>query len=221
MRDCCGEAATAGGSSLESRQDESMRAIASNLALSATLTLVSSLLAGCSSATGEPGSGGSGGSSPAGATAARCVGQPVEAYTIRDRDSCAAQGSTWDSSSLECRGTTFTVHCSRADESGLSPDGKRAMCLDMPGCGFTETDGSVTHPTGHCEGTKTPCSTLDQATCVMQTGCIWYSSGGCSNLNGAQWLDNVGCAELQLSNTVSYSVVKSACERALGCAWKP
>lgn len=94
------------------------------------------------------------------------------------------------------------------------------MCLDMPGCGFTEADGSITTPAGHCEGTKTPCSALSgKDGCNSQTGCFYFMSSGCEAQNGFDWLDNAGCSNLQISSTVSFSVVGSACQRAKGCAW--
>lgn len=175
------------------------------------------LVAGCGG-DGQPGE--AGGGAPTGA-AARCVGQAVEAYKVRDSASCLLQGSDWDSVNDECRGTVFSVHCSRADESGRSPDQIKSMCLDMPGCGWTENDGTVTHPTGHCEGTKIPCAGLAEASCKEQSGCTYFSSSGCESTNGFTWLDNVDCSSLQIADDVSYSVVRSACQRAMGCTWVP
>jgi hypothetical protein len=141
---------------------------------------------------------------------------------MRDSDSCRLQGADWDSSTSECRGTPFQVHCSRADESGLAVPAKKAMCLDMPGCGWTEDDATISSPSGSCSGTKTPCGALDQTACSSQPGCNFLASqGGCVPKNGFSWLDNADCAGLQIASSVSYSVVKSACERALGCAWAP
>lgn len=168
----------------------------------------------CSASSSTVGSSGASGAGPApGGGPARCVGKAVGAYRMRDRDSCTLQGSTWDNVNLECRGTTFPVSCDR-------PSAK-AACLDVPGCGWTEDDGSVTKPSGQCEGTKTPCSSLskDRDTCVSQTGCSYFSSTGCESKNGFSYLDNVDCGNLQISETVSFSVVRSACQRAKGCTW--
>jgi hypothetical protein len=172
---------------------------------------------GCEQA-GPSAPGGAG--APQGPGAARCVGQAVEAYDANDSTSCILQGSDWDGVNHQCNGTVFTVHCSRADESGLPVEAAKSMCLDTPGCGWTESDGTVTHPSGRCEGTKIPCATLDHATCEHQPGCIDYSSG-CENLNSFTWLNNVDCPYLQIADDVSYSVVRSACERAMGCKWVP
>ncbi len=164
--------------------------------------------------TGEDGNG----TPPTGSTA-RCVGKPVEAYTMRDRASCEAQGSDWGDTYLECRGTRSPVNCARTDGSSRPEEALRSACLDMPGCGFTEKDGTVTKPTGRCEGTKTPCSALQEAECNSQPGCFYYSTTKCTPRNGRYYLDNSDCANLQISNTVSFSVVRDACRRAKGCTW--
>ncbi|MBK8213354.1 MAG: hypothetical protein IPK71_06330 [Myxococcales bacterium] len=181
----------------------------------------SALLVSACTITTVPSSGGEGdegGEGPPSATAARCVGKPVEAYTMRDSASCANQGSTWSDTYLECRGTSFVVNCARADTSGRPEEAKKIMCLDMPGCGWTEPDGTVTKPSGRCEGTKTPCSAFSQTECRSQPGCTVESSS-CKARNGRYYLDNMGCENLQISNSVSFSVVRNACQRAKGCTW--
>lgn len=136
-----------------------------------------------------------------------------------DSESCSLQGSTWRDNALECAGTSFTVNCARADSFSRPVEAKKIACLDMPGCGWTEDDGTVTKPTGRCEGTKTPCSALPQSECNSQPGCIYFSSSGCTVKNGRNYLDNMGCENLQIGNTVSFSVVRNACRRAKGCTW--
>ena len=138
---------------------------------------------------------------------------------MRDRASCSAQGSDWNNTHLECRGTTFVVNCARVDSASRPEEAVRAACLDMPGCEFTETNGTLTKPTGRCEGTKTPCAKLPQSECTTQPGCFYYSSGGCTAKNGLYYLDNMDCSSLQIAKSVSFSVVKSACRRAKGCTW--
>ena len=173
----------------------------------------------CSIQAGPAGSGSSPEGTPAGSVSARCVGQPVEAYKVRDSSSCRAQGSEWDNTNLECRGTRFVVNCARAESSALPEAAVRTACLDMPGCGFTEADGTVTKPSGRCEGTKIACSKFSQAECNSQPGCFYYSSEGCTVRNGKYYLDNSDCPSLQISDSVSFSVVKDACQRAKGCTW--
>lgn len=171
-------------------------------------------------ATSSSSSGSSGASGPPGSTAARCVGKPVEAYDVNDRESCVKQGSTWRDTARECEGTYFSVNCARVDSSTSPEETVRAACLDMPGCGYTEADGSITKPSGKCTGTKIPCKSLsDEDSCRSQSGCIFYSSTGCEPLNGYNYLDNVDCGGLNISQTVSFSVVRSACKRAKGCTW--
>lgn len=148
----------------------------------------------------------------------RCVGKPVEAYTMRDSASCAKQGSTWSDTYLECRGTSFVVNCARADADSRPDEAKKIACLDMPGCGWTEPDGTVTKPSGRCEGSKTPCSAFSQTDCRSQPGCTVESSS-CKVRNGRYYLDNMGCENLQISNSASFSVVRDACQRAKGCTW--
>jgi hypothetical protein len=173
----------------------------------------------CSIQTGPAGSGSSPEGTPAGTTSARCVGRPVEAYKVRDSGSCSAQGSTWDNTNLECRGTSFVVNCARVEYAGRPEEAVRMACLDMPGCGFTEADGTVTKPSGRCEGTKIACSAFSQTDCNSQPGCFYYSSEGCTVRNGKYYLDNSDCPSLQISDSVSFSVVKDACKRAKGCTW--
>ena len=187
-------------------------------------------LAACSSATTGTGSGGTNGSSGASGTApngdapSRCVGKAAEAYTARDRETCALQGSDyWDSTHLECRGTTFPVSCERGDQSFSSqPDAARKVeCLDIIGCGWTEPDGTITKPSGHCAGTKQKCITFatDDA-CRKQPGCFFYpSNGGCVDFNGTIYLDNVDCSSLNFGPTLSVSVARSQCKRTIGCTW--
>ena len=89
----------------------------------------------------------------------------------------------------------------------------------MPGCGWTEADGTITKPTGRCEGTKTPCAAYsDSDSCRSQTGCS-FLAGDCENKSGSNYLDNADCGSLQIGNSVSFSVVRSACQRAKGCTW--
>ena len=144
----------------------------------------------------------------------------MEAYDVDDRESCVKQGSDWRDTDHSCRGTLFVVNCARADSTTGPEEVVRNACLDMPGCGYTETDGTITKPTGKCTGTKTPCKSLsDEASCRAQTGCFYYSSSGCEPLNGYNYLDNVDCANLNISQSVSFTVVRSACKRAKGCTW--
>ncbi|MBS2014032.1 MAG: hypothetical protein JST00_14175 [Deltaproteobacteria bacterium] len=185
------------------------------------------ILAGCtatsvgvpSSSSSSSSSSASGGAPAAQGGASRCVGKPVEAYTVDDATSCFLQGSTWDSRNLECRGTSFTVSCARVEGFERPEEAKKIACLDMPGCGWTESDGTVTKPSGRCEGTKTPCSAFTEATCKSQVGCTVDTRSGCVAKNGSIYLENVGCENLQISNSVSFSVVRDACERAKGCTW--
>jgi hypothetical protein len=149
---------------------------------------------------------------------ARCVGRPVEAYEMNDAESCLLQGAEWDDFYGDCRGTTFTVYCARAEEIDLPFDVQRQKCLDMPGCGWTEDDGSIRRPSGRCEGEKIPCHLLSEDLCDSQPGCISLDAG-CEVLSSYTWLNNVGCENLQIADDVSYSVVRSACERAMGCSW--
>lgn len=145
------------------------------------------------------------------ASSARCVGDAVPSTQMRDSESCAKQGAQWDGSSLECRATPFVPSCERGANEG--------DCLDMPGCGWTDDNGNVVHPSGSCTGDKIPCASLAEATCASQPGCIYFTSTGCEDKNGYNYLDNVGCAELQVGDDVAFSVVRSACQRAQGCTW--
>ena len=142
---------------------------------------------------------------------------------MRDRETCSLQGSDWNDFGLTCRGTTFRVSCARGDESFDSrPDeARKPACLDIIGCGWTEPDGTVTKPTGHCDGTKQKCSTFTaDDTCRKQPGCLPGSSPtGCSDLNGKHYLDNVDCSSLNFSPTLSVSVARSQCKRTTGCTW--
>ena len=81
----------------------------------ASLSLVA-LASACTITTGPTSTEGGEGVGPAPSEkTSRCVGKPVEAYTMRDSASCAKQGSTWTDTYLECRGTSFVVNCARAD----------------------------------------------------------------------------------------------------------
>jgi hypothetical protein len=187
-----------------------------------SVALLFSVLGSVACSSGPEGAGGtssSGGGTAPEATTARCVGKPVEAYTMRDSTSCSLQGAEWRRASLECGGTTFSVYCGRADTSSGPDEAKKSACLDMPGCGWTEDDGSITKPTGRCEGTKTACSAFSTSSeCKAQPGCN-YLTGDCEKSNGFNYLDNSDCGSLQIGNSVSFSVVRSACERAKGCTW--
>lgn len=183
-------------------------------------------LAACSSTasgTGTSGTTSSASGAPAGSEESRCVGTPVEAYSVGDRETCSLQGSDWVDTSLTCRGTTFRVNCARGDESfsSLPDEAKKSACLDIIGCGWTEPDGTVTKPSGRCDGTKAKCSSFptDEA-CRKQPGCIFYdSSGGCSDLNSRQYLNNVDCGSLNFGPRLSVSVARSQCKRTIGCTW--
>lgn len=186
--------------------------------------VVGVLVAACSSgSTTAPGTLRPANDSDPVAAESRCVGKPAESYRIRDPDSCRNQGSEWRYSGdgrCEAYGTT----CDRADRDvgPSTTEGEiRERCLDMPGCGFVEGNGSVTKPTGRCEGTKKPCNAFDEASCKTQVGCEYKQAGGCSSANGIYYLMNADCSYLQISDTVSYSVVKRACEAAIGCTWVP
>jgi hypothetical protein len=190
---------------------------------SSTLALGFVLAAtGCSSTvtgTGTSGTSGTSGTTPAGGAESRCVGKAIEAYKAGDRETCSRQGSDWNSTSLTCRGTTFVVNCARGD--GTGPDeAQKGECLDILGCSWTEPDGTIVAPSGHCDGTKQKCSTFaTDETCRKQPGCIFYSSGGCEDLNGFSYLDNVDCSSLNFGGTLSVSVARSQCKRTLGCTW--
>lgn len=192
-------------------------------ALLVTIVLAG-VLAACSSTASGTGASGttSASGAPGGSEESRCVGSPVEAYSVGDRETCRLQGSDWSDTTLSCDGTTFRVNCARGDESfsSLPDEAKKSACLDIIGCGWTEPDGTVTKPSGRCDGTKTKCSSFaTEETCRKQPGCIFYTSTKCSDLNSRQYLNNVDCGSLNFGPTLSVSVARSQCKRTIGCTW--
>lgn len=191
------------------------------MAVAALVTACSSEGASSSGSSPPGSSSGSSGATPE-VGSARCVGNAVDAYTLRDPESCRLQDSDWRQIDGKCRGTTFVASCARMDRYASPEELARKRCLDIPGCGFTESDGSITKPSGRCEGTKTPCGSLsDEASCRAQPGCSFSSSRGCEARNGIYYLDNADCPDLQISDSVSFSVVRGYCERVAGCRWVP
>lgn len=99
------------------------------------------------------------------------------------------------------------MNCARGDQSfsSLPDEAKKSACLDIIGCGWTEPDGSVTKPSGHCDGTKAKCSSFStEDTCRKQPGCI---------------LNNVDWGSLNFGPTLSVSVARGQCKRTIGCTW--